>query len=371
MSRVALRCIGVDKSFDGVRAVQAMDLSVDRGAILALVGPSGCGKTTALRLIAGFERPDSGAIVLEGRIVAGRGVHVPPEKRRVGMVFQDYALFPHLTVAQNVAFGLSRSPGRGARVAEMLRLVGLAGLGARSPHELSGGEQQRVALARALAAQPQVLLLDEPFSNLHANLRAQVRAEVREILRVSETTTVLVTHDQEEALFLGDLVAVQRDGRLEQVDTPERLFHAPNSRFVAQFMGPADFITVGRSHGMVHLGVNPTSRAVADRSGEMEVMVRPDDLVIQPHEHGAGHVTGRTFQGATYLYQVTLRSGVTLTCTMPHTERYPLETRVAVTLNPQHPPLCFVDGRSAGTAPPSLVAMVRERFLGDAAGRFP
>ena len=363
MRSVALRCIGVEKGYGGAPAVQALDMSVESGTIMALVGPSGCGKTTTLRLIAGFEHPDSGAIILGGRIVAGRGVNVPPEKRRVGMVFQDYALFPHLTVAQNVAFGLPKGQERAGHVDEALRMVGLAGLRHRSPHELSGGEQQRVALARALAPQPEILLLDEPFSNLHANLRAEVRAEVREILRGSGTSAVLVTHDQEEALFMGDVVAVQNNGRLEQVDTPERIFHSPNSRFVAQFMGAADFLAVGRSHGMVHLGVNPTSKAEADRSGDLEVMLRPDDLLIQPAEPGAGRIVGRSFQGATYLYTVALKSGLTLRSTMPHTERYPVGMMVSLQLTPAHPPRCFVDGRSAGDAPQALVALVRERFL--------
>ena len=218
-----VRCRGLTKIFGAVRAVDDMSLDVDPGEIVALLGPSGCGKTTFLRLIAGFERPDAGSVLLADEEVAGPGRFLPPERRRIGMVFQDYALFPHLSVADNVAFGLARRrrlSARGAHrdaaesVGRLLALVGLEGLGARLPHEISGGQQQRVALARALAPAPAVVLLDEPFSNLDATLRAEVRAEVRGILREAGATAVFVTHDQEEALSLADRVAVMRAGHL-------------------------------------------------------------------------------------------------------------------------------------------------------------
>ncbi|MSQ11555.1 MAG: ABC transporter ATP-binding protein [Dehalococcoidia bacterium] len=353
--RTVLSLHETSKWYDSTRGVEGLSFSVQEGELLALVGPSGCGKTTTLRLIAGFERPDAGVIRLGGQVVAGPGAFAPPEKRRVSMVFQDYALFPHLTVAENVAFGLVKGERRPERVRELLTLVGLRGMEQRRPHELSGGEQQRVALARALAPRPQVVLLDEPFSNLHANLRAQVRAEVRDILRASGTTAILVTHDQEEALLMGDLIAVQRDGKVEQIDTPERIFHTPASRFVARFMGMADFVGLGRVGG-----------ALAQRgpvsAGEVEVMVRPDDLLLEPSDGGTGHVAGRVFQGATYLYEVAIGPALRLHCSMPHTERYPVGTRVAVRLNPAHPPLCFVDGETAGPASHELVAMVQRRL---------
>ena len=219
---IALRCDGLSKAFGDAAAVDDASFHVTAGTVLALLGPSGCGKTTTLRLIAGLDRPDAGTIVLGGSEVQGPDVSVPPERRRVGLVFQDYALFPHLDVRANVGFGLSRRNGRAARVAETLELVGLSALASRMPHELSGGQQQRVALARALAPNPRVVLLDEPFSNLDAALRNDLRNDVRRVLRESGTTAVFVTHDQEEALSLADQVAVMIDGRVLQVGAAAR-----------------------------------------------------------------------------------------------------------------------------------------------------
>ena len=218
----ALRVRGLEKRYGDVEVLRGIDLDVERGEFLALLGPSGCGKTTALRVVAGFERPHAGSIEIGGDRVydatASGGRWVPPEGRRVGMVFQDYALFPHLSVARNIAFGLPRNAAnREARVTSALATVGLAGLGDRTPDQLSGGQQQRVALARALAPEPEVILLDEPFSNLDADLRASVREEVRQILREAGMTAVLVTHDQEEALSIADRVAVMLDGKIVQV----------------------------------------------------------------------------------------------------------------------------------------------------------
>ncbi|WP_374685968.1 ABC transporter ATP-binding protein, partial [Promineifilum sp.] len=210
--RIALRCRGLSKRFGALPVVRDLSLSVAAGDILALVGPSGCGKTTLLRLIAGFERADAGTIEIDGQTVVDEGRHLPPELRRVGMVFQDYAIFPHLSAGQNVGFALGKGRAAGVRVAELLTFVGLPGREARMPHELSGGEQQRIALARALSTEPAALLLDEPFSNLDAARRAEVRAEVRALLKAGGVTAVFVTHDQEEALFLGDQVGVMRDG---------------------------------------------------------------------------------------------------------------------------------------------------------------
>ena len=243
MSEIAVQCFQLSKQFSATAAaVSDLDLTVRQGEILALLGPSGCGKTTTLRLIAGFETPTTGSIEIGGQMVAGPGGSLPPEKRRVGMVFQNYALFPHLSVADNVSFGLPRGPQRKIRVAEMLALVGLTGYESRLPHELSGGQQQRVAIARALAPEPAVLLLDEPFSNLDTGRRLQMREEVREILKRSGTTAIFVTHSQEEALYMGDRVAVMSAGRLIQMDTPEVIYHQPATRFVADFMGETDFL---------------------------------------------------------------------------------------------------------------------------------
>ncbi|MBI4336876.1 MAG: ABC transporter ATP-binding protein [Chloroflexi bacterium] len=354
MSGVVVRCRGLGKAFGPVVAVDRLDLDLEHGRVLVLLGPSGCGKTTVLRLIAGFEAPDSGAVEVGGQLVVGPGAFVPPEKRRVGMVFQDYALFPHLTVRENVAFGLPR--GRSDRVRDVLALVGLTGMEGRLPHELSGGQQQRVALARALAPDPKVLLLDEPFSNLDARFRAQVREDIKRILKASEVTVIFVTHDQEEALFMGDMIAVMNQGRLEQVDTPERAFHAPQTPFVARIMGMADFLPAHPSDGALLTEVGPLPPLSAVGPGDtVEVMVRPDDLLFRPAEEGQGQIVGRVFQGAFYLYQVALDSGLVVHCLQPHTVDYPVGLRVQVRLNPAHLPLCFVNGSSlppgAGLSP--------------------
>ncbi|MCE2463827.1 MAG: ABC transporter ATP-binding protein, partial [Dehalococcoidia bacterium] len=249
-SHPVIHCQGVTKTFQGTPAVRDVSLFLEQGEILALVGPSGCGKTTLLRLVAGFESPNTGTITLDGRPVAGRGSWVSPEARQLGMVFQDYALFPNMTVVQNIAFGLGKlsRQAREDRVGEMLEMVRLNHLADRYPHQLSGGEQQRVALARSLAPHPLALLLDEPFSSLDPQLRAQLREEVKNILQSSGVTTIYVTHDQEEALFMGDKVAVMTSGSLEQVGTPEDIFHHPKTRFVAYFLVIAVF-NLGRVDG--------------------------------------------------------------------------------------------------------------------------
>src|SRR5688572_18228353 len=237
-----IRLEGVTKRFGDETAVGSASLCVGRGEVVALLGPSGCGKTTLLRLVAGFERPDSGSVEVAGRTVAGAGTWVEPEQRRVGMVFQDYALFPHLTVAENVGFGLPRRQ-RPVRVPELLSIVGLDGLGRRYPHELSGGQQQRVALARALAPSPELVLLDEPWSNVDPFLRESLRAEVTDIMRPLGVTVVLVTHDREEAFSLADRIALMRDGTIVQEGTAEQLYFAPASRWAAEFVGAANVLS--------------------------------------------------------------------------------------------------------------------------------
>lgn len=235
-----INCAGVTKQFGVIKAVDNLDLVLQKGQILALVGPSGCGKTTLLRLLSGFERVDGGSISIEGVIVDGGGVFIPPERRRVGIVVQEYALFPHMTVADNVAYGLARSNGRIGRVHEVLTLVGMMEMEKRYPHQLSGGQQQRVALARALAPMPNVVLLDEPFSNLDAHLRRHLREEIKGILRQTNATAALVTHDIQDALAVGDLVAVMREGHIEQIGPPSELKDRPINDYVRDFVSGAD-----------------------------------------------------------------------------------------------------------------------------------
>jgi iron(III) transport system ATP-binding protein len=311
----AIRAIAVHRHFGDCRAVDGVTLDVPEGGVCALLGPSGCGKTTMLRLLAGFERPDAGCIVVGGQIVAGGRTFVPPERRRIGMVFQDYALFPHMTVAQNVRYALGRRPRDAeARVREVLELVGLAELGERHPDELSGGQQQRVALARALASTPKVVLLDEPFSGLDAGLRARVRQEVRSILLAAGVTALFVTHDQEEALSLADHVAVMRDGRIEQVGTPEEVYGRPASRWVAEFLGEADVLPGTVNDGWVECELARVPAEGVD-AGEAEVLVRPESvaLSIGPGAGGRKQVEGvvveREFFGHDQLVHVELPSG--------------------------------------------------------------
>jgi iron(III) transport system ATP-binding protein len=322
-----IRVEGVSKRFGAVRAVDGADLEVARGEFVALLGPSGCGKTTFLRLVAGFEVPDEGAVYIAGESVAGPSWR-PPERRRVGMVFQDYALFPHLSVADNVGYGLRRR-GRGARVAEALELVGLAGLGARFPHELSGGQQQRVALARALAPEPAVVLLDEPWSNIDPLLRGTMRDDLAAILRRAGVTVVLVTHDREEAFSVADRIALMRAGRIVQAGTAEDVYFAPVSRWAAEFVGAANLVPGRAENGLVDTLLG-RFRAPADEPGEVEVLVRPELLELVPDPAGAGEVVSREFRGHDVFYRIRLADGTTLCSQRPSTEAVALGARVAL-----------------------------------------
>ena len=308
----ALRCSGLTKRYGHTLAVDRVDLEVPRGVLTALLGPSGCGKTTVLRLIAGLLDPDDGRIEIDGHLVTGRDVALAPERRHVGMVFQDYALFPHLSVARNVAYGLrhlSRDE-RAQRVRESLTLVGLEELSERLPTALSGGQQQRVALARALAPEPDLILLDEPFSNLDASLRVSVREEVRAILHTADQTAVFVTHDQEEALSLADLVAVMDAGRIHQMADPQTLYTQPATRFVAEFVGEADVLPgtrAGRYLVDTPIGRLPTDRAL--RAGEVTVVIRPESLALRRASDGLGLVRGLSYFGHDQLVTVEIPGG--------------------------------------------------------------
>jgi iron(III) transport system ATP-binding protein len=326
-----IRLESVTKRFGDVVAVHRTSFCVDRGEVVALLGPSGCGKTTLLRLVAGFERPDEGTVEVDGQTVSAAGAWVPPEQRRIGMVFQDYALFPHLTVAENVGFGLGRRL-RTKRVPELLDIVGLGGLGRRYPHELSGGQQQRVAVARSLAPSPELVLLDEPWSNVDPFLRESLRAEVTEIIRPLGVTVVLVTHDREEAFSLADRIALMRDGAVVQEGTSEELYFAPVSRWAAEFVGAGNVLTGRVVHGLVEtaIGAFPANGASVD--GSARVLVRPELLELECHPAGEAEVVAREFRGHDVFYRVVL-DGVELVSQRPSNEVVPLGARVSIRLH--------------------------------------
>ncbi|HYP24902.1 MAG TPA: ABC transporter ATP-binding protein [Actinomycetota bacterium] len=318
---------GVTKAFGTTPVLNGVDLDVPAGTVVALLGPSGCGKTTLLRAIAGLETPDGGTVSIGGRLLAGPGVHVPPEKRRVGMVFQDWALFPHLSVAGNVGFGLPKAERSSRRVDETLEMVGLAGLAARMPSTLSGGQQQRVALARALANRPSVILLDEPFSNLDASLRHQIRLEVQRLLSDLRVTSLFVTHQQEEAFVVGQEVAVMLDGVVVQQGAPATLYEAPATIEVARFVGDANFLrgTAAADKAETCIGPVPLDR---DHSGEVDVMVRPEQVGIYAGDEGT--VEHVEFYGHDSIYLVALDGGTTVRSRVLTTPEFRPGDRVAL-----------------------------------------
>ncbi len=320
-------------------AITGISFAAQEGEIVCLLGPSGCGKTTTLRAIAGFEPVTAGEIRLEGRLVSTPGQLVPTEQRRIGMVFQEYALFPHLRVRDNVAFGLRHLSGdeRASQVRLMLEMVGLTGLAARYPHELSGGQQQRVALARALVQKPVVLLLDEPFSNLDPDMAGKMREDLHDLLRQTKTTAILVTHDHDEAFAMADQIAVLNNGRLEQLDTPESIYHTPSTPFVADFVGQADFIPGTIENGTVHTEIGTFPNQAGYRIGtRVVVMIRPDDIHIVPVEKSFAHILARRFHGSENLYTIGLPSGQVVHGSEPSTTVYPVGTPVELQVNATH-----------------------------------
>ena len=310
-------------------AVDSVSLGLRAGDIGVLIGPSGCGKTTLLRAVAGLERASAGNIVLDGETVSDATHHTPAEQRRIGMVFQDYALFPHLDVGRNVGFGIAgwARAEREARVAEVLALVGLGGMERRWPHELSGGQQQRVALARALAPRPRLLLLDEPFSNLDVDLRERLAHEVRAILKAAGATALFVTHDQLEAFAIGDVIGVMHEGHLHQWDDAYALYHRPTTRFVAEFIGhgvftPAqirqqdDDVVVRTPLGdLLDLEECPLPSAYAD--GLCDVLLRADDIVHDDAAPVKAQIVRKAFRGSEFLYTLRLASGETVMTHVP------------------------------------------------------
>ena len=337
----------VTKAFGPETAVDDVSLDVRSGELLTFLGPSGCGKTTTLRTVAGLEEPTEGRILLGDEVVAGDGAFVPPEQRDVGIVFQNFALFPHLSVRENIAFGLTDADAAEseARVDELLELVEMTDHGEKTPDQLSGGQKQRVALARSLAPEPEVLLLDEPFSNLDVRLRVEMREEVRRILKEAGVTAVSVTHDQEEALSISDRVAVMNDGNIEQVGRPESVFERPESKFVASFLGRASFLEGELRDGKVDTGIGRFDAVTLEGydtvydGAPVDVLVRPDDLRATPAspELADGVVTSRQYVGPSFVYRVELDSGEAVHCLHNHVEEFDLDEPVSLELTADHP----------------------------------
>jgi len=310
MSESAISAQDVTVRFGDVAALRGFNLDVPIGSLVALVGPSGCGKTTALRSIAGFQTIDSGSISVRDRVVAASDTNVAPEKRRVGMVFQEFALFPHISVGENVGYGV-RGADRVQRVAETLKLVSLTGYEDRFPHELSGGEQQRVALARALAPRPDVVLLDEPFSNLDAPQRERMRRELKRIIRTAGVTALFVTHDQAEALAIADHIAVMRDGVVVQAGSPDDVYVEPVSPWVATFLGDAALFTGIAAGGVVSTRVGAIPTEFPDGT-EVQVMVRPEWVRPRRQDNGSGRIIDREFYGHDQQVEIELANGSTV-----------------------------------------------------------
>ena len=321
--------------YDGAPVVREAQLEVPRGSLTALLGPSGCGKTTLLRAVAGFERPIAGSIAIHGEVVCGADRWVPPERRRVAMVFQDGALFPHLTVRQNVGYGVRRHPRGAERVGRVLEMAGLAELAERYPDELSGGQQQRVALARALAPEPRVVLLDEPFAALDAPLRERLRGEVRDVLRAAGATAILVTHDQEEALSVADRVAAMHRGRILQVGAPEEIYRRPASAAVAGILGGGQLLPVTVEGGFCRSPFGETPCRAADGAGQL--LVRAEDLTELAADDPAGvdaTIEGRRFFGHDVLDRVRLESGETFDVRVLSSELATVGSRIRLALRP-------------------------------------
>ncbi|MCS6942726.1 MAG: ABC transporter ATP-binding protein [Geminocystis sp.] len=321
-------------------AVSEVSFELKKGEILGLLGPSGCGKTTLLRMIAGFEKPTAGFITIGGRIVAGNGFWVEPEKRNTGMVFQDYALFPHLNVAENIAFGLKTKrfrlgrSGIRERVGEILQLVGLTGLEKRYPHQLSGGQQQRVALARALAPQPELILLDEPLSNLDVQVRERLRHEIRSILKKSNTAAIFVTHDQEEAMAIADKIGVMRQGKLLQLGTPEEIYACPECRFVAEFVTQANFLPAIREGDWWCTELGKWQLNLPYDYTQGELMFRQEDTILKPDSQGLAIIEHREFLGREYRYCLQTPSGRRLHARTDVRIQIPVGARVQLDILP-------------------------------------
>lgn len=351
MSESVLQLDGVSKRYGSDRALVDFDLELNDDEILTLIGPSGCGKTTALRIIAGLERPDEGTVSLRDETVTDEDRFVPAEQRNVGFVFQDLALFPHMTVSENVAYGLDGSyENVKSKVNDILGFVGLGAFRHRYPDDLSGGQKQRVALARSLVVQPDVILMDEPFSNLDKSLRDRLRQEVRQILKEAEIPTLFVTHDQEEAIFLGDRTAVMSEGTVEQVDTPENVVTHPATRFVAEFLGPTEFLPARKTDDGIETEVQtlPTSMVDTPDSDEFDLMVRADDFRLETANNGDsdGVIEDAEYLGDFFRCKIRLDSGHHVYSLLNHGNPPEIDSRVNVNLDPGHKLVGFNSDRS-------------------------
>lgn len=346
---IQLELIDVVQRYGKQTIVDGVNFRLHAGQIACLLGPSGCGKTTLLRCIAGFEEIAGGEIQLHGEIVSRAGFALAPEKRRIGMVFQDYALFPHLTIEENVGFGLPRGnlEANHLRVRQLLTTVGLGGQGSKYPHELSGGQQQRVALARALAPRPALILLDEPFSNLDVGLRERLSVEVREILKREGSTAIMVTHDQHEAFAMADEIGVMHNGRIQQWDSPYNLYHRPANRFVADFIGQGVLLsgTVGEANSVrIELGtlISDTpvecheSCAHCDDGCKVDILLRPDDIVHDDASPVQAEVLHKAFRGADILYTLRLASGSEVLSLVPSHHNHALGEKIGIRLDADH-----------------------------------
>ncbi|MGH1372570.1 MAG: ABC transporter ATP-binding protein [Cellvibrionaceae bacterium] len=341
-STALLNLNAITCAYAGNTVVENLSLSINKGDVCCLLGPSGCGKTTVLRAIAGFHRISHGNIVLQDSVISSEKKSTPPEKRHIGMVFQDYALFPHLSVCDNVTYGLHHlSAVEKERVCdEMLALVKLANMGNRFPHELSGGQQQRVALARALAPKPSVLLMDEPFSSLDVDLRRSLAIEVREILKSRDITAIMVTHDQEEAFAFADKIAVMNEGTIQQWASPFDLYHEPRTRFVANFVGQGAFLpghAIDSTSVATEIGMISGNRCydwLPD--SPVEVLLRPDDVIHNENSIKTGEVVSRVFTGTSTLYTLKLPTGSHVISAFPSHHDYQVGDRVGIDIEADH-----------------------------------
>lgn len=337
-----LKVVEIDVSYGSTRVIDQLSFTLDDGRIGCLLGPSGCGKTTVLRTIAGFEQPSRGEVLIDDRVVSDRKRNLPPEKRNIGMVFQDFALFPNMTVGENIRFGLKHWSAREqqARVTELLAMIGMPASETAYPHQLSGGQQQRVALARAMAPKPSILLLDEPFSSMDVELREQLAREVRNILKQEHITAILVTHDQHEAFAMADEICVMHEGRIQQHDTAYNLYHKPVNRFVADFIGEGVIVPgmvvggntvnteLGNIHGLVPKGCKPGCH--------VDVLIRPDDIIHDDAASETAVVVERAFRGSDFLYTLRMPSGIEVLSLVPSHHDHKINETIGIALEFDH-----------------------------------